>query len=121
MAKSNKLNLAMRARNYDRYSDYSRPSTVGLRCGDVRYTVEVYKEMSTKYKLKKLWGGEQFYGFTCADECKYLQGRFGRCDLYRERLRPCENPEHEDFGKFGRCISCIEGYFPKDEDEVTEK
>ena len=41
--------------------------------------------------------------------------------LYRERLRPCENPEHEDFGKFGRCISCIEGYFPKDEDEVTEE
>ena len=27
----------------------------------------------------------------------------------------------EDFGKYGRCISCIEGYFPKDEDEVTEE
>ena len=77
--------------------------------------------MSTKYKLKKLWGGEQFCGYRCADECTHLNTKHERCDLYRERVTPSMNPESDNFGKFGRCADCLQNYEPKDEDEVTEE
>ncbi len=74
-----------------------------------------------KYKVKRLCGGEQFRGYYCDDGCNHLRDVVGRCNLYKERISKNVNKENENFGKFGRCIACLEEYFPNVADLEVEE